>query len=425
MNDIATNLLEKGLIPLELALGGHETRGIAAEPARASAMSLQRPVAPRFTLDGSDALEAHLASVCDRVAQEVARIIPAARLDGLLLAGGYGRGEGGVLREASCDRPYNDLEFYVFVRGNAFLAERMYRGALHKLGARLSPEAGLDVEFKVLTVKKLRGSAPSMFFYDLVSGHRWLIGDDSLLAGCEHHREAKNLPLCEATRLLFNRCSGLLFSVERLRRTEFGLAEADFVGRNLAKLQLALGDVLLTAEGQYNGSCRERLRRLSRSQRIGEELPREAIYRHHAAGVDFKLHPHRSTESRESLARQHTELTNLAWTVWLYLERRRLGRAFNTPSEYATDRGDKCPETSALRNRLVNAQTFGPLAALHSKRKRYPRERLFNALTLLLWERDGVSDASLLRILQRELNTRARDFAGLVAAYEHLWHRFN
>ncbi len=379
----------------------------------------------RFTLDGSAELERHLDSVCTQVREGVRALVPASQLDGLLLGGGYGRGEGGVLRTTAGDQPYNDLEFYVFVRGNAVLAERRYRAALQELGHRLSPAAGLEVEFKVLTLDKLRHAAPSMFYYDLVTGHRWLMGDDTLLAGCEHHRAAGDIPLHEATRLLMNRCSGLLFSAERLRRDDFGADEADFVGRNLAKIQLALGDVLLTALGQYDWSCRDRHQRLLQGSNFDNPPWRDDVVRHHAAGVAFKLHPCRCTADRVELAQRHTELSALARQLWLWLENRRLGTVFPSPRDYARSAVDKCPETSALRNRLVNARNFGPVAALAPSGGRYPRQRLFHALCLLLWDEPAPSDATRLEGVQRELHTRATDFAGWVAAYEQLWHRFN
>ena len=128
--------------------------------------------AARFTLDGSSALEAHLESVCRQIGDEVRALVPPPKLDGLLLAGGYGRGEGGVLRTGDGDRPYNDLEFYVFIRGNALVEERRYRAPLGELGHRLSPAAGLEVEFKVMTLDKLRSAPVSMFYYDLVARHR-------------------------------------------------------------------------------------------------------------------------------------------------------------------------------------------------------------------------------------------------------------
>ena len=375
----------------------------------------------RFTLDGSAALESHLQNICEQVLAGVRRLIPADRLEGLLLGGGYGRGEGGVLRTPAGDLPYNDLEFYVFVRGQAVLAERQFRQPLHELGESLSPAAGLEVEFKVLTLDKLRNSPPSMFYYDLVMGHHWFAGDDTLLAGCEPHRDAAQIPLHEATRLLMNRCSGLLFAKGRLAKPDFIADDADFVGRNFAKAQLAFGDVLLTAHGQYHWSCQERHRRLEQLDLT--PLPwATALITHHATGVEFKLHPSRSSESQTALIARHQELTALGAQLWLWLESRRLGKTFATARDYALSNINKCPETSTLRNRLVNLRAFGP-AGLASGR--YPRERLLTTLPLLLWEKTALTNHDLLAKIQTQLRTTATDLAGLVAAYSVIWGRFN
>ena len=381
----------------------------------------------RFTIDGSPALEAHLAATCDAVLAGVRGLIPADRLEGLLLGGGYGRGEGGVLKTPDGDRPYNDLEYYVFVRGNAILAEKQFRHALHELGESLSPAAGLEVEFKVLTFDKLRRSGTNMFYYDLMAGHRWQSGDDALLAGCEHHLEAGRIPLPEATRLLMNRCSGLLYAAERLARKEFGADEADFAGRNLAKAQLAFGDVWLTANGLYHWSCTERQRRLeqlaAKAPAGPQALPAEAmasLLAHHQSGVEFKLHPRRTEATREELALRHQELATLGKTLWLWLESKRLDIPFTAAKAYAASPANLCPETSPWRNRLVNARAFGLGGLLNT---RYPRERLFRALALLLWEQP-VTGENLGRV-QRALRTRATDRAGLTAAYANLWGRYN
>lgn len=380
----------------------------------------------RFTRDGSDALEAHLAATCRRVEDGVRALIPADRLEGVLLGGGYGRGEGGVLRTPAGDEPYNDLEFFVFVRGHPVLAERKFRGPLHELGEHLSPDARLEVEFKVLTTDKLRRSEPSMFYYDLVVGHRPIIGDDELLAGCDHHRDPARIPLHEATRLLMNRCSGLLFSAERLARPKFEAGEADFVGRNLAKARLAFGDVVLTAHGRYHWSCQERHRRLAEeASGLDPALPLADLARLHADGVRFKLHPVRSVEPRETLAAQHAELVAIARRLWLWLEERRLGISFPAPRDYAATLVNLCPETSSLRNRLLNARTFGPSAAFAADAARYPRERLLRSLALLLFENAPWTEAASLTRLHRWLDTEALDLPGLVGAYSPLWGRFN
>jgi hypothetical protein len=360
------------------------------------------------------------------VVDGVRAVIPAHLLEGILLGGGYGRGEGGVLSTPSGDQPYNDLEFYIFVRGNAVLAERRWHAALHGLGEELSPEAGLEVEFKVMTRRKLRCSGPSMFYYDLVMGHRRCLGGEALLDGCEHHRDARRIPLHEATRLLMNRCSGLLFSSERLARKPFADDDADFVGRNLAKAQLAFGDVVLTAQGQYDWSCQRRDERLRQLPTNPSQTWLKSVQRHHLEGVQFKLHPIRSRASRETLATQHQELVEIGRSVWLWLESLRLSHVFASPRIYALSRVNKCPETSTLKNGLLQLRHFG-LDSFRGRGSglRYPRQRLFHALCWLLWEPDTLDDPEALARVQEELHTKDNDLPGLVRAFQHIWNRFN
>jgi len=379
--------------------------------------------ARRFTVAGSAWLEEHLARTCEQVLAEIRQLVPARKLQGLLLGGGYGRGEGGVLSTGRGDQAYNDLEFYLFLKGSAWRNQRKFGAALHCIGERVSPQAGVEVEFKILSLEKLQNSTPSMFYYDLVMGHRWLWGEESLLAGCAHHRRAELIPLSEATRLLMNRCSGLLFAEEKLQREPLSSDDIDFIFRNQAKAQLAFGDAVLTAEGQYHWSCRSRHMRLLQLKKTWPWLA--AAQEYHREGVAFKLHPQRASVSRTELeARQH-ELKDFALQLWLWLEEQRLKQAFASARDYALSWVDKCPEAPRWRNILVNLNTFGPASLWHSRLTRYPRERVFHALALLLWESDVLNDPALLHRVQNELSTKANTFPDLVRAYRNLWQRFN
>jgi hypothetical protein len=217
----------------------------------------------------------------------------------------------------------------------------------------------------------------------------------------------------------------LLFANSLLQRSAFGPEDADFVGRNQAKAQLAFGDVILTAFGQYHASCRERNRRL-RALSAAEKLPwLEKIRGYHNAGVEFKLHPQKTLCSRDQLlARQH-ELVSMALQLWLWLEQRRLRQSFSSAVEYALCPINKCPETTSTRNILVNATTFGAQPSWVDKAFRYPRERLFNALSLLLWEPSTMRQPDLLHGVQAELVTHASGFDELIGAYQNLWRRFS
>ena len=342
----------------------------------------------RFTLDGSKSLERHLASICQKALELVED--STRKIDGLLLGGGYGRGEGGVLRTENGDQPYNDLDFYVFMPGTRWLNEKCHARALHQAGEELTSIAGIEVEFKIESLARLRREPVSMFSYDLLAGHRWIKGDDNLLRGCEHHLQAERIPLHEGARLLLNRCSGLLFATDPGQST-------DFIRRNIAKAQLALGDAVLTRFGKYHWSCLERRERVNR---LFIDLPWWGeVQRHHAIGVDFKLHPYRSTEPREELVRDHQAVSTLARQVWLWYESHRLSAPFASVRDYAASEANKCPETGALKNLLINVKEFGRPSF------RYPRERLFNVCPTLLWEQRATPDS--------------------IGQYQSIWRRFS
>jgi rhamnosyltransferase len=379
----------------------------------------------RFTMDGSEALESHLARICEKVLAGVRTVIPEEKLEAVVLGGGYGRGQGGVLKTSAGDAPYNDLEFYVFMRGNRVLNERNYHEVLERLGGKLSAQAGLHVEFKVDSLARLRGNPITMFSYDLVSGHRMVLGNETIFKGCEHHRDAERIPQAEATRLLFNRCTGLLLAKELLKKRELSAEDSDFIGRNLAKAQLALGDVTLVMARKYHWSCLERKKAFDELAAGHGEPWIEEVQRHHAAGVDFKLHPRRIAKSQAEFQEEHANISRLANQVWLWLESRRLGQTFSSVHDYSFSRVAKCADLPAIwRNVLLNARTFGTAGILDGKATRYPRERLLNSLPLLLWD-EPLNDLRVKYFLQKELRTTASDWQGFVAAYKAVWPKFS
>lgn len=391
---------------------------VAVEPPVAAASSA------RFTLNGDAGLESHLAQISERVRTGVEQLIPRHRLEGILLGGGYGRGEGGVLRTAAGDQPYNDLEFYVLLRGSTVLNEWRYRAPLGELAHALSGPAGIEVEFKVISAASLRRGPVTMFSYDLVRAHRRVCGPADLLAGCMHHERAENIPLAEATRLLLNRCTGLLFAQHRLDGLSVTPDDADFIERNLAKAKLALGDAVLTAAGQYHWSCRERVRRLAALAAPEGVTWIAAVQAEHASSIEFKLLPHRTDRTTAELGEDLRRISHLACRVWLWLESRRLETAFRSPLSYALHPASKCPGTPAGRNWLINVRRLGLRAMISRRAFRYPRERLLRSLPVLLWQPELLVNPHFRTCMQRELQTKAADQSGLLAAYTRLWEIF-
>ena len=378
----------------------------------------------RFTVDGSDELESRLAKTCGEVLAAVQKLIPPEKLEALVLGGGYGRGQGGVRKTKSGDKPYNDLEFYVFIRGNVHVSERNYHTPLHELGGRLSSEAGLHVEFKVYSVDKLRNSPVSMFSYDLVAGHKIIFGGEEIFDECRQHLVARDIPLREATRLLFNRCSGLLLAKDFLRNPELTPEQQDFIGRNIAKAQLAFGDVVLVVYGRYHSSCLERAERLNKNPTDFGPPALAEIQRLHAIGVDFKLHPRRTKASRTELLDLHAQTVKFGLQLWLWVESRRLHHPFATAQEYALSTLSRCPESVGWRNALLNLRTFGARAMFDRNACRYPRERLMNALCLMLWDEATTLEKATQWKLPDLLRAKSANWPDLIQAYQKLWQHY-
>ena len=376
----------------------------------------------RFTIDGSDALETSLGDFCDQSRSELLKVIPTKHLEALLLGGGYGRGEGGVLRTDAGDKPYNDVEFYILLSTPDLITSRLYLHSTEALAGRLTRAMGVDVEFKLLPLRKLERSAVTMFYYDLICGHRLVHGDESRIADCDHHRAAHRIPLHEATRLLLTRWSGLLFSQEKLLRTDFTASDSDFVGRNLAKAKLAMGDVILAMRREYHWSCRERHKRLRKIDADGALQSFNTVVPLHAQGVEFKLHPVRSDRSVAEFRAELDFLKEIAARLWITLEEARLGKSFQSVKDYSLDPDSKCPETHPLRNRLINAHRFGATGILD---RTYPRQRLLRSLPLLLWTPQAPDQSEIRTFLQEQLRTSASAYSDLVRAYEALWRIYN
>jgi len=376
---------------------------------------------PRFTLDGDAGLERHLERTCARVLSGIRGLVPSRKLEAVVLGGGYGRGEGGVLRSETGDRPYNDLEFYVALRGNRHINEARFKRRLDALGEILTHLADAEVEFKITSLSEIGSKPAGMFLYDLCAGHRllWASPSAQIATTFARHLRPELIPKGDATLLLMNRCTGLLLARSRLLKEPFTATVADFAGRNIAKAQLAFGDALLAAEAKYHWSCSERNCRLEGMALRKGSTWVGALLRHHGIGVEFKLHPVASTATRDELLDRHAEVTAFALKCWLWLEARRLGRSFPTAMAYAADSSDKCPGTSRIRNVLLNLRAGMLRPGPGPRPWRHPRQRIFHALAILLWEPGAMDDPALAERVRGELGIRGT--GEWQAAYLNLW----
>jgi hypothetical protein len=316
-------------------------------------------------------LDAQLQAHFERTRSHYNKLGPKAP-EAIVLGGGYGRGEGGIARDGT-GRPcfFNDFDYFIFTETPE---DPELREALRDWEVSESARMGIDVEGKCLPRRDLKQTPGSMMFYDLVSAQTIVEGPSDYFEPYKAMAQPGTIEPIEATRLLWNRGSGLLFARNDLENG----GDLSVVHRNQAKAKLALGDALLTIRGQYRAYVRERQEILQGSSDVD---PRIAAL--HAEGVAFKLNP-TATPERSVLEHEQAELTALWLESFLEVESTRLNIQFTEPAGYAAYPGKLFGGTSTLRNVMLGIRDRLKRGGGVRPLKDYPRGALQRALVCLL-----------------------------------------
>ncbi|MEW6753857.1 MAG: hypothetical protein AB1505_23180 [Candidatus Latescibacterota bacterium] len=328
-----------------------------------------------YATHASEGFNARLQAGLDAVGQDVARVL-GANLVALVLGGGYGRGEGGVVVRDGVEHPYNDLDLTLVVQHRGQVAQ----GTLRRLAVRHGEQLGLEVDFsRPLTPRAVRHWPPWLMWHDLLHGHVVLHGPRGILPALAPAVVGEPLPAIEATRLLVNRGAGLLWALRVTAGVE-PPPDPDFVRRNYYKCALALGDALLIAHGCYATPCRGRGRRLRRLEGAEETVAALGLRALYDEALRFKFRPDLLPAGEGSAVRLR-QLAERWGAVFLHVERVRTGARWRTLEEYAGWEGAREPEQ--------NRPAMWPRNALQNRRLggwslRYPREALYRQLPGLL-----------------------------------------
>ena len=203
---------------------------------------------------------------CAEIGREIDALrVP--RLAGVVLGGGYGRGEGG----AKGGGLSNDLDFFAITEDGAPEAETLAAigAALKPISEKWTAKLGVDVDFAVKTPWRLKHDEERIMVQELVRGYFDVAGmkGEALFSGIAKIDAAK-LPWMEAARLMMNRGMGLLFAMTESKKSwsselelEKGLElvrNREFVNRNINKCILGVGDAFLVSRGLYRWRAEDR-----------------------------------------------------------------------------------------------------------------------------------------------------------------------
>ena len=239
----------------------------------------------RYTALPCPALEAELDCALAELATAIDALQPP-KLATVILGGGYGRDEGGILHTPSGDRLYNDLDFFVFAQDATRQERLQIDQTLASLVPQWSEKLQVAVDFgPAKNLSDLPKVARTLMYQELLRGWKPVWGKIDLSSHISA-LPADELPVTEAMRLLLNRGMGLLLAGERL---DTNSEDSDFIVRNMHKTLLGCGDALLIANGQYAWSAAERLAAIQNLARQGS-LPDDFLVGYETA-CHYKQEP--------------------------------------------------------------------------------------------------------------------------------------
>ena len=274
-------------------------------------------------------LDSFVEESCNAIGREIEALsIP--HLAGVVLGGGYGRGEGGVKsKDDGALALSNDLDFFAVTEKGADEGAVLpaIAAALEPVSAKWTERLGVDVDFAVKTPWRLKHDERRIMVQELVRGYFYVAGAKGEDLFAEIGRFApEEIPWMEAARLLMNRGMGILMARERHEPESAG-----FTARNINKCILGAGDARLVCRRAYAWKAMER------AEKLGDAL--------YAKAVEWKFRP--SPEPVCGLEK--------AKEIWFdaYAEAMEAGRG-----EHALSRSVR----QAMRW-LVRRRSFGPVSS--------------------------------------------------------------
>lgn len=297
----------------------------------------------RYTAHDNPAVDPFVDGQLHQITQAVATLMGDS-LEAILLAGGFGRGEGSVaIAEDGTMHVVNDYDLEVVYREpwgkslSKLITHLRFRKRLDALAEELAQTLNIkQVDLSPRGVGSYASSAtPRLSDFDLKYGHRLLYGKSNP-ADVMPWYCPQDIPAFEGTWLLRNRGLGMLLAYLYFTDDNGTLPDAKLENfyTEVNKAILAMGDALYLLHGEYTCSYAERAANFSRYADCGFPLMEE-LSKLYLLAVSYKLLPQQHMfPDIAPLALWH-QVNALYGALFLFHESKRLNIPFLSLEDYA------------------------------------------------------------------------------------------
>ncbi|KZZ78700.1 hypothetical protein A3767_01845 [Oleiphilus sp. HI0133] len=281
----------------------------------------------RFTLSNNPEAEKCISGLLDQIAKVVQKNIADNKLRSLILLGGYGKGEGGVSVVGNSYKPHNNFDLLLVTQHLSKTKQERVNEALSQQLQALAGKLDIGIDLSLIDQWKLKNMPTRVLWYDMMEGHRTLLGDAKFVPSIKHKQ--RDIPAWDMRNLMVNRGSLLLLNQICLQNEERSQELDRLIIKHAMKAIIGYGDALLYSLDEYHWSYREKHARILKHSEI--DLRFKRLY---DEALSFRLSPKYAYYLQLDLKDWHRNVMRQLESIHLKCEAKRLQRSDLTWQTY-------------------------------------------------------------------------------------------
>ncbi|MFO7895650.1 MAG: hypothetical protein R6U84_01775 [Candidatus Cloacimonadales bacterium] len=282
----------------------------------------------KFTVRGTEKVEQLIRDMVAEIATTIIEDLPESDYEALIMLGGYGRGEGGVVIEAGMEKPHNNFDF-ILLSNNQSESEndRIKKALMLKLEAK-SKKLNIGIDLSVISARKLQSAACRIIWYDMRFGHKTIYGNADFVPALRHFSLDK-IPAWDARNLLVNRGTLMIINDLILEKAQLDEKLKRLIVKHIIKAIIGYGDTLLFFLDDYSWSYLQKQQKMQQRSDVNEKF--KAIY---DEAMNFRFQPDYPKYLAKDLGAWTEELREHFQEIFLLCESKRLQQQSIIWSQY-------------------------------------------------------------------------------------------
>jgi len=203
----------------------------------------------------------------------------------LIMLGGYGRGEGGVVIIDGKEYPHNNFDFLLITKKLNKKKQNDLKKKIYPKFLPLNRRIKTQIDLGFVNASNLKHTANRIIWYDMRFGHKTIVGDENFVPSLKRFR-LQTIPKWDARNLLVNRGTLMIINELLLKKKNPDNDVRKLIIKHINKAIIGYGDALLFFLDDYNWSYVEKQKRMQNRNDVSEDFKK--IY---DEAMEFRFQP--------------------------------------------------------------------------------------------------------------------------------------